>query len=254
METILQGMQWERAVLYLEDIIIFSKDVPNQLAWIKEIMGCLAAANLSLKSSKCHFLQKQVEFSGHNVIEKGVSTDPMKVKAMADWEIPSHVKDIRSFLRLTGYYRRFIKGYGQIAKPLHKMTIKGAGLTWTKERDQAFKTLKEAMLQSPILGYPSFQEEDTFILDTDASNCHIGAVLSQMNNGEEKVLSYARKVMSPSERNYCVTRRELLAVVFFVRHFRHYLLGRTFTVRTDHGALCWLFDFKDPEGQVARWL
>ena len=110
------------------------------------------------------------------------------------------------------------------------------------------------MLQAPILGYPSSREEDTFILDTDASNCHIGAVLSQMQNGEEKVLSYASKVFSPSERNYCVTRRELLAVVFFVRHFRHYLLGRTFTVRTDHGALRWLFDFKNPEGQVARWL
>jgi len=110
------------------------------------------------------------------------------------------------------------------------------------------------MLQAPFLGYPSSREEDTFILDTDASNCHIGAVLSQMQDGEEKVLSYASKVLSPSERNNCVTRRELLAVVFFVRHFRHYLLGRTFTVRTDHGALRWLFDFKDPEGQVARWL
>ena len=207
-----------------------------------------------LKPSKCHFFRKQVEFLGHIVSEEGVATDPMKIQAMADWEIPTRVKDVRSFLGLTGYYRRFIKGYGQIAKPLHDMTMKGASLVWTQERDKAFKTLKTAMLEAPILGYPSSKKENTFILDTDASNCHIGAVLSQKQNGEEKGLSYASKVLSKSERNYCTTRRELLAVVFFVQHSRHYLLGQEFLVRTDHGVLKWLFNFKEPEGQVARWL
>ena len=105
-------MQWERAVLYLDDIILFSKDVPDHMARIIEIMGRLAAANLRLKPSKCHFFRKEVEFLGHIVSEKGVSTDPMKVKAMADWEVPGRVKDVRLFLGLTGYYRRFIKGYG----------------------------------------------------------------------------------------------------------------------------------------------
>ena len=107
------------------------------------------------------------------------------------------------------------------------MTMKRASLAWTQERDKAFKTLKTAMLEAPILGYPSSKKENTFILDTDASK-NIGAVLSQKQNGEEKVLSYASKVLSKSERNYCTTRRELLAVVFLVQHFRHYLVGQEF--------------------------
>ena len=134
------------------------------------------------------------------------------------------------------------------------MTEKGTAFIWTKERDEAFNMLKKKLIHAPILGYPSNSSEDTFILDTDASNCHIGAVLSQVQEGQEKVISYGSKVLSKAERNYCVTRRELLAVVHFVTQFKHYLMGRKFTVRTDHGALTWLFNFKEPEGQLARWL
>ena len=106
---------------------------------------------------------------------------------------------------------------------------------WTKARN-AFEKLKAALTSAPILGYPTADEKDGFILDTDASNCHIGAVLSQRQNGEEKVIAFGSKVLSTHERNYCETRRELLAVVYFIVHFKHYLIGHQFQLRTDHGA------------------
>ena len=254
METVLKGMQWERAVLYLDDIIIFSKDIQEHMERLEEIFQRLKAANLTLKPAKCHFFQQEVEFLGHIVSKEGVRTDPKKIEAIRTWTIPRRIRDVRAFLGLTGYYRRFIAGYGKLAKPLHELTEKGIPFVWTQAREEAFQKLKTALTQAPILGYPSQDPEDRFVLDTDASNCHIGGVLSQMQEGEERVIAYGSKVLSKAERNYCVTRRELLAVVQFTMQFKHYLLGRKFTVRTDHGALSWLFQFKHPEGQLARWL
>ena len=254
METVLRGMQWERAVLYLDDIIIFSSSVSEQMDRLEEVFGRLQKANLTLKPSKCHFFQKKVEFLGHIVDKEGVHTDPKKIEAIQKWTIPTRVKEVRAFLGITGYYRRFIRDYGKIAKPLHQLTEKGNGFKWTEETNQAFEDLKSALVKAPILGYPSQREEDTFVLDTDASNCHIGAVLSQRQEGQEKVIAYGSKVLTKAERNYCVTRRELLSVVHFCIQYKHYLIGRKFLLRTDHGALVWIFQFKEPEGQLARWL
>ena len=254
METVLKGMQWERAVLYLDDIIIFSKDIAQHMERLEEIFERLKTANLTLKHSKCKFFQKQVEFLGHVVNENGIHTDPKKIEAVSTWEIPKRVKEVRAFLGLTGYYRRFIRDYGKIAKPLHQLTEKSHSFQWTEETQTAFDELKRVLTSSPVLGYPSRKPEDLFILDTDASNCHIGAVLSQMQEGKEVVIAYGSKVLSAAERNYCVTRRELLAVVYFSTQFKHYLIGRKFDLRTDHGALTWLYKFKQPEGQIARWL
>ena len=216
METVLRGMQWERAVLYLDDIIVFSDSVEEHLKRLEEILQRLRAANLMLKPSKCHFFKRQVEFLGHIVSQDGVSTDPHKVEAVKEWPIPRRVRDVRAFLGLTGYYRRFIQNYGEIAKPLHELTEKNTEFVWTTEREQAFQKLKSSLTTAPILGYPSAEEDDVFLLDTDASNCHIGAVLSQRQGEEEKVIAYGSKVLSKSEQNYCVTRRELLAVVHFI--------------------------------------
>ena len=248
METVLREMQWERAMLYLDDIIVFSDSVEEHLKRLEEILQRLRAANLMLKPSKCHFFKRQVKFLGQD----GVSTDPHKVEAIKEWPIPRRARDVRAFLGLTGYYRRFIQNYGEIAKPLHELTERNTEFVWTMERERAFQKLKSSLTTAPILGYPSAEEDDVFLLDTDASNCHIGAVLSQRQGGEEKVIAYGSKVLSKSERNYCVTRRELLAVVHFIRQYRHYLLGHKFELRTDHGALAWLFKFKEPKGQVAR--
>ena len=252
MESVLRGMQWERAVLYLDDIIIFSKDIDTHMDRIQEVFKRLQDANLKLKPSKCHFFKEQVEFLGHVVSKDGVATDPKKIEAVKEWRTPRNVKEVRSWLGMTGYYRRFMHGYAEIAKPLHDLTRKEEKFMWTKERDTAFVNLKKCLITAPILGYPDSREP--FILDTDASGCSIGGVLSQIQDGQERVIAYGSKVLSKEEKNYCVTRRELLAVVYFIKHYRHYLVGKKFLLRTDHGALTWLFKFKEPEGQVARWI
>jgi len=152
-------------------------------------------------------------------------------------------------LGLASYYRRFIQKFAEIARPLHRLTERGRDFKWTTECDNAFAKLKICLHSSPILAYPDFTLP--FILDTDACQCGIGAVLSQPHgDGTEKVIAFASRVMSKAERKYSVTRKELLAAVTYIHHFRPFLLGRHFVLRTDHGSLQWLHTLKEPEGQM----
>ena len=164
-----------------------------------------------------------------------------------------NVTELRQFLGLVSYYRKFIFNFAETAKCLHILTSKNATWNWTSECDHAFHELRDRLIQAPILGYPD-ENGGPFILDTDASNNSIGCVLSQIQNGEEKVMQYASRTLNSHEQNYCVTRKEMLAIVYFVKYFKHYLLGRQFILRTDHGSLTWLHRFKDPDGQTCRWL
>ena len=191
-------------------------------------------------------------YLGRIVTPEGVATDPNKIQTIRDWPVPKSVRDVRSFLGLASYYRKFIRGFAGIASPLHALTEKSRMFQWSELCQSAFDELKGRLQTSPILTYP--MPEGDFILDTDASGDGIGAVLSQVQEGEEKVLAYASRKLSKPERNYCVTRRELLAVVVYLKHFKQYLYGRKVTVRTDHSALRWILNFKNPEGQMARWL
>ncbi|GFQ97026.1 retrovirus-related Pol polyprotein from transposon 412 [Trichonephila clavata] len=147
---------------------------------------------------------------------------------------------------------RFVKGFSSIARPLHRLTENKQKFLWTDECEEAFNSLKAALTSSPILVYPD--PEKQFILDTDASHESVGAVLSQEINGQEHVIAYWSKCLSKPERNYCVTRKELLAIVEAVENFHSYLYGRKFLLRTDHASLTWLLNFKNTEGQIARWI
>eukprot|EP00731_Ephydatia_muelleri_P004957 Em0002g1133a len=173
------------------------------------------------------------------------------VIVVQNWKMPNSIQDVRQFLGLVGYYRKYIPHFAAIARPLHQLTERGREFQWTQECIHAFDELKSRLLSAPILSFPDF--EKPFILDTDACQYGIGAVLSQDHDGEEKVVAYGSRTLSKAERKYCVTRKELLAVVTFTKHFRPYLLGRHFTLRTDHSSLQWLYNMKEPEGQLARW-
>ncbi|KAK2577752.1 hypothetical protein KPH14_011855, partial [Odynerus spinipes] len=151
-----------------------------------------------------------------------------------------------------GSMRKFVKSFSSIAKPLHRLTEDKASFLWTEECQQAFEQLKKCLAESPVLAYPLTNAE--FILDTDASNFAMGADLSQVQDGQEMVVAFFSKTLNKAERNYCVTRKELLAIVKSIEHFQYYLYRRSFTVRTDHAALRWLLSFKKPEGQIARWI
>ena len=209
-------------------------------------------ANLKLKPKKCKLFQKAVSFLGHVVSDKGIHTDPSKVHDLKNMSIPSNLVEIQSFLGFASYYRRFLADFSTLAAPLTALTRKNVKFNWTEACQNSFDEIVGRLTDAPVLAYPDPNEP--FILDTDASGVGIGGVLSQNINGEERVIAYASKTLSKSQRNYCTTNRELLAVHVFVKHFRHYLLGRKFLLRCDHASLRWLMSFKEPEGMVARWI
>lgn len=252
METVLRGLQWQTCLLYLDDIIVFAKSLDQHLVRLKEVLQRIKAAGLKLNPPKCNLLQTSVPFLGHVISGTGVSTDPRKIVAVQSWAVPENVSQLRSFLGFCSYYRRFIANFAQIASPLSSLTRKDKEFVWSSSCQEAFESLKGKLTSAPILCFPS--DEGLFILDTDASGFGIGAVLSQIQGQQEKVISYASRTLNKSERNYCVTRRELLAIVHFLQHYRHYLLGRQFLIRCDHQPLKWIFSLRDPNGQVARWL
>ena len=252
MDCTMRGLNYEVCLIYLDDIIVFSPDLASHLERLETVLARLQSACLKLKPNKCSFLQSSVDFLGYKVSGRGIETDDSKIEAVLRWPVPVKLRDVRSFLGLCGYYRRFVPNFSALAAPLHAMTKKNATFHWTAECQNAFDELKHKLSHAPVLALP--RDDDTYVLDTDASDHGIGAVLSQVQNGEEKVIGYASRLYSTAERRYCVTRKELLAVVFFLKQFRQYLLGRPFTVRTDHAALQWLRKTPEPIGQQSRWL
>ena len=252
MEKVLHGLHWKTLLLYLDDIIVIAPDFPTHVARLGEVFQRLRKAGLKLKPSKCELFRQEVRYLGHIVSAHGVSTDPEKVKAVREWPVPETVKEVQSFLGMAGYYRQYMPDFSTIAKQLSHLSNKDVAWHWGPECQEAFEEIKRRLTQAPILGYPD--PRLTYILDTDASATGVGAVLSQVQEGKERVISYYSKTLDAAQRNYCVTRRELLAVIKAITFFKPYFYGRQFVLRTDHASLMWLCRRKEPHHQVARWL
>ena len=252
MEAVLGGLHWNSLLVYLDDVIVFGQTFEQELERLQEVLERFRGANLKLNPKKCNLFQREVQYLGHVVSATGIRTDPDKCASVRDWPVPEDKKQLRSFLGLCTYYRRFIRQFATIAAPLHNLTKEGQKFVWDAKCQAAFEMLKKKLISSPVLAYPD--PGKPYILDTDASSCGIGGVLSQEINGEERVVAFYSRSLTRPERNYCVTRKELLAMVDATRHFHHYLYGSHFVIRTDHAALKWLRTIKDPEGQLARWL
>ena len=204
MEKALKGLQWKILLLYLDDVVVFSTDFDTHLQRLETVFQRLRAAQLKLKPSKCSLLQTEVKYLGHVVSQHGVSTDPDKTAAIREWKVPTCQTELRTFLGFVGYYRRFCPEFATIAKPLNRLTAKGATFTWGCEEQEAYELLRQSMLTALVLAYP--QPDQEFILDTDASLHGVGAVLSQIQDGQEREISYFSKTLNPAEQNYCVTR------------------------------------------------
>lgn len=253
MDRVLRGLSWKIAMVYLDDIIVIGKSVEDCIDNMAQVFERLSKAGLKLKPKKCFLLQRQVKYLGYIVSGEGIQTDPEKIDKVQNWPEPENISQLRSFLGLASYYRRHIPNFASVCRPLYKLCEKGQIFVLNEECRSALIKIKQLLTEAPILAYPT--EKDEYILDTDASNSGIGAVLSQVQNGQEKVIAYSSRTLSKAERQYCVTRKELLAIVYHVRYFREYLYGVQFTIRTDHGSLRWLSQFKDiDQGQLARWL
>ena len=249
---VLKGLQFKICLCYLDDVIVFAQTFREHLQRLEMVLVRFASAGLKLKPRKCNLFQHKISYLGHVVTEQGVTTDPAKVERVLNWPVPESATEVKSFLGLATYYRRFVPGFASIARPLYQLTEPTKEFEWTNECQHAFDKLKELLTSSPVLAYP--KQDGLFILDTDASNHGIGAVLSQVQDGVERPIAYSSRTLSKSERNYCTTRRELLAIVEFTKLHRHYLQGSQFLVRTDHAPLRSILATKDPEGQLARWI
>lgn len=251
MDQLLAEIKGTECFVYLDDVIVFSASITEHCQRLERVFALMKEANLKIRLEKCQFAASRVRYLGHLVTAAGVSPDPEKVRAIKGHPVPKSTREVQSFLGIAGYYRRFIKGFANLAKPLTLLLAKGATFNWEQDQQKAFDSLREALCSEAVLIYPNFAEP--FILATDASGVAIGAVLSQMREGFERPVAFASRQLTTPERNYSTTERELLAVVWATQQFRCYLLGRRFTLITDHSALRWMLHLKDPSARLTRW-
>jgi predicted aspartyl protease len=239
-------------VAYIDDLNCFSKTHEDHLVDLEKLFNCVRVANLKLNISKCFFFKQNLSFLGYIITTDGLETDPAKIEKVKNFPTPTTVTQIKSFIGIASYYRRFIKNFAAIARPLHNLTKKGQN-TWNQESLEAFNNLKEALTTTPVLVRPNFDKP--FILVTDASRVGLGCALSQLDeNGHEHPVQYISRGLRGPELNYGVSKLEGLAIVWAVKIFRPYLLGKPFTIITDHAAINGLLKSQEPTGILARWI
>ncbi|KAL4153818.1 hypothetical protein QTP88_001651 [Uroleucon formosanum] len=251
MNSVLTGLNGIKAFVYLDDIIIYALNLEDHSRKLKEVFDRLRESNLKLQPSKCSFLRKEVNYLGHVITDKGVRPNPQKIDCVVKFPTPTNAKEIKSFLGLSGYYRRVVPNYGQIAKPLTSLLKKDVPFYWSDICQEAFDKLKAILTKEPLLKYPDF--EQPFNLTCDASNFVIGCILSQGPIGNDPLIAYASRTLNKAEQSYNTTEKELCAIVWGVKQYRPYLYGQKFNIITDHRALSWLFNVKDPGSRLIRW-
>lgn len=235
MNTIFAPYLRKFVLVFMDDILVYSKTLQQHIEHLKVVLEILRDHKLFAKRSKCTFAQTQLEYLGHIISDKGVSTDSDKIEAMLKWPVPTNITELRGFLGLTGYYRKFVQHYGIIAKPLTAL-LKKKAFQWTAEAQVAFEKLKESMASTSVLVLPNFQQP--FAIETDACDTCIGAVLTQ--NGH--TVAFYSKALGVNNQKLSIYEKEFLAVMMAVEKWRLYLLRGPFVIKTDHQSLCQLGD------------
>lgn len=251
MDNVLRGLQGIHCLVYLDDIIIYSNSLQEHIEKLRKVFDRLRQNNLKMTLDKCEFLRKEVLYLGHKITEHGLEPNDDKIRAVLNFPLPRTSTEIKSFLGLVGYYRKFIKDFSKITQPLTSCLKKKNKIEITQPYIDAFQRCKELLVNAPILQFPDFSKP--FILTTDASNYAIGAVLSQGVIANEKPIAYASRTLNEAETRYSTIEKELLAIVWAAKHFRPYLYGRKFTIYTDHRPLAWLNSIKEPNSKLTRW-
>ena len=260
MKSCLGDMHLNWCIIYLDDVIVFSKTPGEHLERLRGVFQKLREAGLKLKPSKCEFFRDRIAYLGHIVSKSGVETDPKKIQDIYDWPRPTTVTDVRQFLGFTKYYRKFIKRYAVVANPLNKLISgenakkKNKRVEWTPECKESFQQLKEICTKTPVLAYANY--EKPFKLTTDASKKGLGAVLSQVGeDGKERPVAFASRTLSKAEKNYTTHKLEFLALKWSVTdRFHEYLYGSTFEVFTDNNPLSYVLSSAKLDATGQRWI
>ena len=239
-------------LVYLDDILIFSKTLKEHIEHIRQALEKLREARLFARLHKCAFFQKRVEYLGFDVSPQGIHPSPDKVRTMVEWPQPKSVKDIRSFLGLASFYRRFIKNFSLKARPLTDLTRESVPWNWQAKEEKAFCELKRSLVVAPILRMPNF--ELPFVVTTDASLVSVGAILEQNFGQGLQPVAYESRKLNPAETRYSAYERELLGIVWAIGKWRHYLEGRHFIVQTDHSSLRHLPNQPSVNRRIWKWV
>ena len=235
MDHVLAGLHWETCLFYLDDIIVFSSTWEEHLARLRQVFERLRHANLKLGAEKCTFAAKEVSYLGHRVTEEGLLPDSSLLAAIREIPPTKTAMEVRSFLCVAGYYRRYVKNFAAIAGPLHALTRKDVVFHWSAECQAAVDKLKTLLTTSPITAFPDFSQ--AFRLYTDASTTGLGAILAQVRDRKERIICCTSRALNQAEKPYPATKLECMAIVWAVAKFRPYLMAMPFEVYTDHYAL-----------------
>ena len=249
MQGILAGLIGHGCLVYIDDILIYSRTFDDHLALLRTVLTRCFDAGILLKADKCDFGKEETEYLGHVISSEGVRQDPKKMDKLRNYPVPTDKRTVRAFLGLASYYRRFVRDFSRIAAPLHELTKADTTFEWTPQTSEAFTRLKEVLTANILLPFPDFASP--FIIDCDASDVGMGAVLSQHLQGVERPISLESRKFTDAERKWHIREKEALAILYGLTKFRRFILGCQFTVRTDHQSLEWLFNAKS--GRLCRW-
>ena len=262
MQRVLGDLHLKTCLVYIDDVVVFSKSVEEHIQRLREVLSRLREAGLKLKPSKCELLQRRLKYLGHIVSEKGIECNPEGINTLLNWKVPSSVKELQSFLGLASYLRRYVQNFAKIARPLHLLTgfskdKKGRRhripWVWKEEHQTAFEQLIQALTSPPILAYPDYSSP--FLLRIDASYEGLGAVLCQEQNGVVKVIAYASRGLKKAELNYSSNKLEFLCLYWAVtKKFHDYLYGNKFVVTTDNNPLTYVLTTAKLDAVGHRWL
>lgn len=248
MQRVFRDLLDSSVVVFIDDILIYSRSYEEHAEHLRVVLQRLRDHKLYAKLSKCEFWMDKVAFLGHVVSSEGLAVDPEKIRAVTEWKRPTTVTEIRSFLGLAGYYRRFVEGFSQLARPLTELLHKGVKFIWGEKQERSFEELKSRLVSAPILTMPITGKDYTVF--TDASRMGLGCVLMQ----EDQVIAYASRQLRPHEQNYPTHDLELAAVIFALKIWRHYLYGVKCHIFTDHKSLKYVFSQKELNLRQRRWL
>jgi hypothetical protein len=246
------GAEFDNKVFcFQDDIIIISSTFDEHVRLLRKVYDKLKGANLTINKEKSVFCRKELKYLGYLVDKHGLRTDPGKVETILNYPTPTTAKEVKRFLGMCGWYRKFVRDFSTISKPLCKLTSRKVNFIWTQETEDAFNLLKTALVSAPILKCPDFDRQ--FTLHCDASSVAVGAVLTQMYDGVEHPIAYCSRTLNKCEINYSTSERELIAIIHALEQFRAYVEGQRCKIVTDHASLLWFYKLNNPSGRLARW-